>query len=197
MSAEENSEKEITKIETEEVNGEQASNHQETEDARSEEAKEEEIDEQQLLIEQLQQELADSKELLLRKAAELENIRKRVQKERIALFEESKIVALEDFLPISEDMKRVMEAADASKIEKGFLEGLKLIGNKFEEVISKYGVEAINKVNVPFDVELHDAMLKQSAPNKKTKSDTVLQVLESGYKIGNRVIKHAKVIVSE
>ena len=97
MSAEENSEKEITKIETEEVNGEQASNHQEAEDARSEEAKEGEIDEQQLLVEQLQQELADSKESLLRKAAELENIRKRVQKERIALFEESKIVALEDF----------------------------------------------------------------------------------------------------
>ena len=59
-------------------------------------------------------------------------------------------------------------------------------------MISKYGVEAINKVNVPFDVELHDAMLKQSAPNKKTKSDTVLQVLESGYKIGKQSYKTCK-----
>ncbi len=162
-----------------------------------EETQEPEKDENELLIEKLEQELADAKDSLLRKAAELENVRKRVQRERITLFEEAKVAALQDFLPISEDMKRALGASEENKIEESFLEGMKLVSNKFEEVLSKYGVETIDEAGVPFDVNLHDAMLKQPAPDKKTKSDTVLQVLESGYKIGNKVIKHAKVIVSE
>lgn len=162
-----------------------------------EETQEPEKDENELLIEKLEQELADAKDSLLRKAAELENVRKRVQRERITLFEEAKVAALQDFLPISEDMKRALGASEDSKIEASFLEGMKLVSNKFEEVLSKYGVETIDDTGVPFDVNLHDAMLKQTAPDDETKSDTVLQVLESGYKIGNKVIKHAKVIVSE
>lgn len=184
-----NEEKEKQTNQTEEILEEIA-----TAEAENEEP---EKDEKELLIEKLEKELADAKDSLLRKAAELENVRKRVQRERIALFEDAKIAALEDFLPISEDMKRALGASEGSKIEESFLEGMKLVANKFEEVLSKYGVEAIDETGVPFDVNLHDAMLRQPAPDKKTKSDTVLQVLESGYKIGNKVIKHAKVIVSE
>ena len=72
-----------------------------------------------------------------------------------------------------------------------------MVASKFDEVLNRYGVERIDDTGVPFDVNIHDAMLRQPAPDKKTKSDTVLNVLESGYKIGDRVIKHAKVIVSE
>ncbi|MFV1885371.1 MAG: nucleotide exchange factor GrpE [Balneola sp.] len=160
-------------------------------------SKESEKDENELLIEKLEKELAEAKDSLLRKAAELENVRKRVQRERIALFEDAKIAALEDFLPISEDMKRALGASEGANIEESFLQGMKLVAGKFEEVLAKYGVEVIDETGVPFDVNLHDAMLRQPAPTKKTKSDTVLQVLESGYRIGNKVIKHAKVIVSE
>lgn len=171
----------------------------------SEEVIEEEIDtensqeepQKEEQIEQLKKELAEAKDSLLRKAAELENVRKRVQRERIALYEDAKIAAIEDFLPITEDMKRALSVSEGIEIEKGFLEGVKMVSVKFDEVLTKYGVEAINEENVPFDVNLHDAMLRQPAPNKKVKSDTVLQVLEGGYKIGNKVIKHAKVIVSE
>ena len=161
------------------------------------ESRDSEQDEKELMIEKLEKELAEAKDSLLRKAAELENVRKRVQRERIALYEDAKVAALEDFLPISEDMKRALGVSEGAKIEDSFLEGVKLVANKFEEVLSKYGVEVIDETGVPFDVNLHDAMLRQPAPDKKTKSDTVLQVLESGYKIGNKVIKHAKVIVSE
>lgn len=157
----------------------------------------EEVDEQEALINKLEHELANTKDALLRKAAELENVRKRVQRERVALFEDAKITALEDFLPITEDMKRALSVSEGIDIDKGFLAGVKMVASKFDEILSKYGVESINEENVPFDVNLHDAMLRQPAPNKKIKSDTVLQVLEGGYKIGNKVIKHAKVIVSE
>lgn len=160
-------------------------------------ASEIEIDEQEVKIQKLEQDLADARDTVLRKAAELENVRKRVQRERIALFEDAKIAALEDFLPISEDMKRALGAVEGNEVNESFLEGVKLVANKFEEVLAKYGVESIDETGIPFDVNLHDAMLRQPAPKKKIKSDTVLQVLESGYRIGNKVIKHAKVIVSE
>ncbi len=148
-------------------------------------------------IEELEAELAHTKDSLLRKAAELENVRKRVQRERVQLFEEAKAGALEDFMPIADDLLRTLKAAEESEIEDSFLEGVNLVADKFKNVLEKHGVERIDETGVPFDVNLHDAMMKQPAPDKKTGSDVVLQVLESGYKIGNRTIRHAKVIVSE
>lgn len=156
-----------------------------------------EKDEKDLRIEELENELASAKDGLLRKAAELENVRKRVQRERVQLFEEAKAGALEDFMPIADDLLRTLKAAEESEIENSFLEGVKLVAEKFKSVLQKHGVERIDETGVPFDVNLHDAMMKQSAPDEKTGSDVVLEVLESGYKIGNRTIRHAKVIVSE
>ena len=155
------------------------------------------IDEQQLRIEELEKEIASLKDINLRKVAELENTRKRVQRERVQLFEDAKIGALEEFLPISDDLVRTLSASEGLDIEKSFLQGVQLVAQKFEEVLNKHGVERIDEINVPFDVNLHDAMLRQPASDKKTGSDIVLQVLESGYRIGNKTVRHAKVIVSE
>lgn len=156
-----------------------------------------EKDDKDSRIEELEQELANTKDGLLRKAAELENVRKRVQRERVQLFEEAKAGALEDFMPISDDLMRSLKAAEESEIEDSFLEGVKLVADKFQKVLEKHGVERIDETGVPFDVNIHDAMMKQPAPDEETESDIVLQVLDSGYKIGNRTIRHAKVIVSE
>lgn len=148
-------------------------------------------------IAKLEQELAATKNTLLRKAAELENVRKRIQRERAALYEDAKIAALEDFLPLSEDISRVLTATEEYEVDESFKSGVKLVADKFEELFSKYGVESINETGIPFDVNLHDALLRQPSPNEETESNTVLQILEGGYRIGNKVIKHAKVIVSE
>lgn len=185
---EQNEEVESVADETE-VHGAENSNGQESE--------QQEIETEESAIAQLEQELASTKDSLLRKAAELENVRKRVQRERAALYEDAKIAALQDFLPISEDIDRVLNASEEYEVDENFTAGVKLVAGKFEELFSKYGVESINETGIPFDVNLHDALLRQPAPHEKTKSDTVLQILESGYKIGNKVIKHAKVIVSE
>lgn len=149
------------------------------------------------LVAQLQLDLANTKEALLRKAAELENVRKRVQKERISLFEDARIQALQEIIPIAEDMNRTLEASASTNIDDNFLQGVQMVASKFKQLFERYGVEPINQAQVPFDVDFHDAMLRQPTEDPKIPSDTVLQVLESGYKIGNRVIKHAKVIVSE
>jgi molecular chaperone GrpE len=157
------------------------------------EVAEEELD----LVAQLQTDLANTKDALLRKAAELENVRKRVQKERISLFEDARIQALQDILPIAEDMNRTLEASATTEIDSSFLQGVQMVADKFKQLFERYGVETISETNVPFNVDLHDAMLRQPASDASIPSNTVLQVLESGYKIGTRVIKHAKVIVSE
>ncbi len=157
------------------------------------EVAEEELD----LVAQLQTDLAHTKDALLRKAAELENVRKRVQKERISLFEDARIQALQDILPIAEDMNRTLEASATTEIDSSFLQGVQMVADKFKQLFERYGVETISETNVPFNVDLHDAMLRQPASDSSIPSNTVLQVLESGYKIGTRVIKHAKVIVSE
>ena len=158
-----------------------------------EEVAEEELD----LVPQLQHDLANTKDALLRKAAELENVRKRVQKERITLFEDARIQALQDIIPIAEDMNRTLEASASTEIDENFLQGVQMVASKFEQLFERYGVEPINQAQVAFDVDIHDAMLRQPTEDPAIPSNIVLQVLESGYKLGNRVIKHAKVIVSE
>lgn len=144
----------------------------------------------------LERELSDVREKMLRKAAEFENMKKRTERERIQVFEAARMEALKEFLPINDDLKRTLEAADSSSVDDTFLDGVKMIAAKFDEVLSKYGVERIDEVNVPFDVELHDAMMKQKA-DSEVEPNTVLAVLEPGYKMNDRVIRHAKVIVSE
>jgi molecular chaperone GrpE len=166
-------------------------------DHQAEYGQEAEVSEKDMRIQALEEELETAKDGLLRKAAELENVRKRVQRERVQLFEEAKAGALEDFMPIADDLLRTLKAAEESEIEDSFLEGVSMVAAKFQNVLEKHGVERIDKTGVPFDVNLHDAMLKQPAPDEETQSDMVLQILESGFKIGNRTVKHAKVIVSE
>ena len=198
-SNEANSNEVIQQNQNEQVNGEgeqtTAPNGAEAEpyEALEEEVAEEELD----LVAQLQHDLANTKDALLRKAAELENVRKRVQKERIGLFEDARIQALQDIIPIAEDMKRTLEASANTEIDENFLQGVQMVATKFQELFERYGVVPINQAQVPFDVDVHDAMLRQPTDNPEISSNTVLQVLESGYKLGNRVIKHAKVIVSE
>ena len=176
-----------------EISTEPMTGETDTQEFVADEVAEEELD----LVAQLEQDLAQTKDALLRKAAELENVRKRVQKERISLFEDARIQALEEIIPIAEDMNRTLEASATTKIDENFLQGVQMVASKFEQLFERYGVEPINQAQVPFDVDIHDAMLRQPTDDPKIASNTVLQVLESGYKLGNRVIKHAKVIVSE
>ena len=147
------------------------------------------------IIENLQQELSQAKDALLRKAAELDNVRKRVQRERNQVFETARAKAVEDFLPVNDDIRRTLNAAEGLEIDPQFMDGVKMIAGKFEDVLKKYNVERIDQTDVPFDVDLHDAMMRQKVDGKE--SDMVVQVIENGYRMGDRTIRHAKVIVSE
>jgi molecular chaperone GrpE len=155
------------------------------------------IEELESTIEILKSELEIAKDTLLRRTAEFENVKKRMMRERIQLLDDAKIEAIKAFLPVNDDMQRSLGATKEQEIPKAFLDGVTLVAEKFNHVLNSYGVEIISESGVPFDVNLHDAMLKTPSQDPSIESDTVLQVLEAGYKIGEKVIKHAKVIVSE
>lgn len=155
------------------------------------------LKEQDQIINELKEEAEEAKDSHLRKAAELENIKKRFQRERSQLFETARARALEDFLPINDDLRRTLKAFEESEVNENFMDGVELVANKFEEVLQKYGVERIDEEGVPFNVDLHDAMMSQKPEDDSIDSDIVLKVLENGYRMGDRTIRHAKVIVSE
>lgn len=148
-------------------------------------------------MEKLEEELAEAKDFHLRKAAELENVRKRVKRERSQIYETAKANALEDFLEINDDLQRTLKAAEDLEVNTTFMDGVLLVANKFKEVLEKYGVQRIDEEGVPFNVDLHDAMMRQKPEDDSIESDVVLNVIESGYRMGDRTIRHAKVIVSE
>lgn len=150
---------------------------------------------QQLLS--LEEELQNTRDSLLRKVAELENIKKRNKRDRSQIFETAKINALRDFLPVNDDLRRTLNASEGLEVDDKFLDGVTMVAEKFEEVLKSQGVERIDETHVPFDVDKHDAMMSQKPDDDSIGSDMVLQVLENGYRIGDKTIRHAKVIVSE
>lgn len=170
----------------------------EIEEEEVEEASEKnEIEVLQTQLEALQREVEAKNEQFLRKVAEFDNLKKRVQRERVQIYESAKIDALKAFLPINDDLKRTLEASEKMEVDDKFLEGIQMVAGKFEDALEKYGIERIDDTGVPFNVDVHEALMRQPAPNDQTESNTVLQILEPGYKMGDKVIRHAKVIVSQ
>ena len=155
------------------------------------------IVEQQKRIQELEEELNQVKDSQLRKAAEMENMRKRMRREREQIFQTAREAALEAFLPINDDLVRTLQAMKENEADSSYVDGVQLIANKFEDVLEKHNVKRIDETGVPFDVDLHDAMLRQKPEDDSIESGTVLQVLENGYRIGDKTLRHAKVIVSE
>lgn len=155
------------------------------------------IEEQQKRINELEEELQKVKDSQLRKAAEMDNMRKRMRREREQIFQTAREAALEAFLPINDDLVRTLQAMKENEADSSYVDGVQLIANKFEDVLEKHDVKRIDETGVPFDVDLHDAMLRQKPEDDSIESGTVLQVLENGYRIGDKTLRHAKVIVSE
>lgn len=155
------------------------------------------IEEQQSKIVNLENEIEQIKENHLRKAAEMENMKKRLQRERQQYFQIAKENAILDFLPISDDLLRTLEAMKEGGAHDAYVDGIELVANKFDEVLTKHDVVRIDQTGVSFDVDLHDAMMRQKADDESVESGTVLQVIENGYRMGDKTLRHAKVIVSE
>jgi len=144
--------------------------------------------------EELREELAKEKDKFLRLFAEFENFKKRTSKERIDLFKTAGQDVIVSLLPVKDDFERALKEISKSEDNELF-KGVELISNKFSETLKNKGLEEI-KVSQgdTFDAEIHDAVTQIPAPDKKLKGK-IIDVIEKGFKLGDRIIRHPKVVV--
>jgi molecular chaperone GrpE len=146
-------------------------------------------------IAELEAQVKDWQDKLLRKAAEFENYKRRTENDQFNLINyaaESFIVKL---LPIVDDFERSMEHIDDIDNNKSVKEGIKLVYEKLLKLLNEQGVKKMQTKGEPFNVDYHDALMQKK--DDSVPSHTVLEEVESGYLYRDKVIRHAKVIVSE
>ncbi|MFZ0452117.1 MAG: nucleotide exchange factor GrpE [Ignavibacteriaceae bacterium] len=148
-------------------------------------------------IGQLENEISDLKDKLLRKAAEFENYKRRTENDQLNLLKYSAEPFIVKLLPVVDDFERSIDHMDSAKDIKSIKEGVMLIYNKLMKILSEQGVEKIEAIGKPFDVEYHEAMLQRKVPQGGIEPHTVLDEIEKGYMYKDKVIRHSKVIVSE
>jgi|SRR5690606_25236813 molecular chaperone GrpE len=152
-------------------------------------------------VEELRKELETTQDKLLRLAAEYQNYRRRTEQEKTSLVELGKILVVQELLDVLDDFDRTKEVLESTEeanagdnpevLKQGFL----LIHRKLLESLEKIGLEPIEAVGKPFNVDDHEAMMQQPAPDG-TEKGVVLSEFQKGYRLGNRVIRHSKVVVS-
>lgn len=153
-------------------------------------SKEEEISRE----EQLEVDLAKEKDKFLRLFAEFENYKKRTSKERMDLFKTAGQEVLVSLLPVLDDFDRALKELSRSD-DKEMFKGVELISSKLKETLKSKGLEEIIiKQGDAFDAEVHDAITQIPAPNKKMKGK-IIDVIEKGFKLGDKIIRHPKVVV--
>lgn len=145
-------------------------------------------------LQDAEEEIANLKDQLLRKIAEFDNYRKRTIKEKTELIlngGEKTVIAI---LPVLDDMERALANMEKAEDVAAVVEGVKLIHKKFIDILGKQGVKAIDTKDATFDVDLHDAIAQLPAPTDEMKGK-VMDCTLTGYKLNDKVIRHAQVVV--
>lgn len=144
--------------------------------------------------EQLREDLAKEKDKFLRLFAEFENFKKRTSKERMEMFKTAGQEIMVSMLPVLDDFDRALKEL-AKSDDKEMFKGVELIRVKFRETLKSKGLEEVEAgQGDTFDAEVHDAITQIPAPDKKLKGK-IVDVVEKGYKLGERIIRHPKVVV--
>ena len=145
---------------------------------------------------EIQKEDQDYKEKYIRLYSEYENYRKRTAKEKIDLITNASENVIKELLPILDDFERAIDnnknVEDASVLKEGF----DLIYSKMHKGLINQGLKPMEANGKDFDSEIHEAITKIPAPNEKLKGK-VVDVIEKGYQINEKVIRYAKVVVGE
>jgi len=159
---------------------------------------EQETVEQTVDVAALQEELEKTKaqcdeylDLAQRKQAEFANYRRRTEGVRQEAFDDGRRDAIDKLLPVIDNLERALAAAGDH--EEGLKAGVEMVLRQTKETFAKMGVEEIDPMGQPFDAELHNAVMQGS--EDEGEPGTVCMVLQKGYKLGNRVIRHAMVKV--
>ncbi|CAM4268907.1 nucleotide exchange factor GrpE [Gillisia hiemivivida] len=154
-------------------------------------------DEEQLSEnDQLKADLEKEKDKFLRLFAEFENFKRRTSKERIELFKTANQEVMSAMLPVLDDFDRAMNEIKKAK-DKNLLKGVELIYNKFNETLLNKGLEPMNvKQGDVFDADMHEAITQIPAPSDKLKGK-IVDVVERGYMLGEKIIRYPKVVTGK
>ncbi len=144
--------------------------------------------------------MADNQELKekhLRLYSEFENYRRRTAKERLELISTASEELIKDLLPILDDFERAFKASNEDKTEGNPDEGVRLIYNKMVKILGSKGLKPMEGlIGKPFDAETQEAITQIPAPNDELKGK-IVDVVEKGYLLGEKVIRYAKVVIGK
>lgn len=145
-------------------------------------------------IGELEKQNSELRDSLLRKAAEFENYKRRSENDQLNILKYAAESFIRNILPVYDDLERSLSHIDDENNIDSTKKGLMLVFEKFGKILENQGIKRIDAKGKPFDVHLHEALMQQ--PAEGVAPHTVLDVLEPGYMYKDRVLRHAKVIVS-
>lgn len=180
-------------------------NVEETKDTAEEQPQNDQAEEAAPLTheEQLEKELEDAqavieeqKDKYLRLSAEFDNYRKRTMKEKAELILNGGEKSISSILPVIDDFERAIKTMETAKDVKAVKEGVELIYNKFMATLAQNGVKVIETKDQPLDTDYNEAIAVIPAPSEEQKGK-ILDCVQTGYTLNDKVIRHAKVVVGE
>lgn len=171
----------------------QAQNAQHAEEGSEELTPEQKLEKE---LEEAKKTIEEQKDKYLRLSAEFDNYRKRTMKEKAELIKNGGEKAISAILPILDDLERALQNMQKADDVKAMYEGIDLISQKFHKVLSQEGLQKMEPVGETFDTDYHEAIALVPAPDEAQKGK-VLDCVQTGYKLNDKVIRHAKVVVAQ
>ena len=147
-------------------------------------------------LEKSQKQIEEQKDKYLRLSAEFDNYRKRTMKEKAELILNGGEKSISSILPIVDDFERALKNMETATDVAAVKEGVELIYNKFMAILGQNGVKVIETKEQPLDTDYHEAIAVIPAPNETLKGK-ILDCVQNGYVLNDKVIRHARVVVGE
>lgn len=147
-------------------------------------------------LEEAQTAIEEQKDKYLRLSAEFDNYRTRTIKEKAELILNGGEKSISSILPVIDDFERAIKTMETAKDVSAVKEGVELIYNKFMAVLAQNGVKVIETKDQPLDTDYHEAIAVIPAPSEEQKGK-ILDCVQTGYTLNDKVIRHAKVVVGE
>jgi len=147
-------------------------------------------------LELAEQKINESQDKYLRLSAEFDNYRKRTLREKSELLKSAGEDTIAKIMPVMDDFERAMSALQTSKDIEAVKNGITLIYNKLKETLSQLGIKEIESLNLDFNTDLHEAITKIPAPQPELKGK-VVDVIQKGYYLNDKVLRFAKVVIGE
>lgn len=143
-------------------------------------------------VKKLEEELAAQKDKYMRLAAEYDNYRKRTANEKLSIYDDATAKAVTELLPVADSVRMALD--NLANADPEIVKGIELISNQLDKSFEKLKIESFGKIGDEFDPNIHNAISK--VDSEELGENTLAQVFQTGYKIGDKIIRHAMVQVA-